>query len=234
MFNKFNLTFCDQHTLSIPLNFINSDDIELLQILITNIINDLQDEYILKKKTDKNKFFVSICLKNMKSYIYIKDLDFYNYLKSRVFIINKPNTPKILKFSKVSVTNIDDKRMANILRCKNLPNEITETDLKLIFREFASDPDTIQYRFIKGNKVEDKYPYVSVDNNNIAFIVFDPDTTDAMFTLLFNKELIIKCGENSITLEFNHSFRTPKDITSELRRRKSIFTTNFKLKEKIA
>lgn len=227
------LSFYDNNTLSIPLDFINSEDLKFLQDLITEIVDELQDDYVLKMKSFKTKFFVSIYLKNKKGYIYVKDKNFYKYLNSMTFMMNKPNIPKMLKFSRVSVNVIDDKRMANILRCRNLPSEITEEDLKNIFKDFASDPDTIQIRFIKGNRVPDTFPYVSVDKNNIAFIVFDPETTDARFALLLNRELTINIGDNSYELKFNHSFRTEKDITSELRRRKTIFQQNFKLKEPI-
>lgn len=217
----------DEHTLEIPVDFINSKSAYQIQTIVTEIVRELQDGYVSSKCKQRSEFFVSASVEKSKSYIFVKDPEFHKYLSSTTFLSAAIDRPKVLKFKKVKLSVADDKHMSNILRCKNLPSSISELDLKRIFRNFASDPDKKQLRFIKGVHVEDTYPFVSVDKNGVAFVVFDPETMDARFALLLNKELTIVSEDGETILEFNHSYRTEKDEKSEMRRRKSAFNKNF-------
>src|SRR5262249_29797658 len=93
-----------------------------------------------------------------------------------------------LGISRAEVYGIDSKFMANILKCKNLPPWITRDDLKVQFAPYASDSKTIHERYIRGAKIEEPYPFVNINADGVAFIIFDPSTRDAQFALHMMKK----------------------------------------------
>jgi hypothetical protein len=108
---------------------------------------------------------------------------------------------------------LDSKFMHNILKAKNIPEWVSERDLKVLFSPFASNT-SIKQRFVKGRKVEECYPFVSIDpERRVAFIVFDPSTTNAQFALHMMKKTLVrrKSPEEEVMLFFSHSFRSDRD-----------------------
>ena len=137
-----------------------------------------------------------------------------------------PNMVEIPEFSyfgvdRAMVVPVDEKFMPNILKCKNVPEWITQADLKAQFSPYADDSQTIQERFVKGRRLEETYPFVNINNDRVAFIIFDNKTTNAQFALHMMKKTVIskKMPDgtvNTFTLVFGHSFRTDRDIMSDI------------------
>ena len=179
--------------------------------------NNLQSEIIVSIK-DRSKAFAF--LSNKDAFIY-----FLNY-SERVVKRDWNNIRRSilseninLKLERAFVVPVEDKYMSNVLKCKDLSEEITESDLFNLFSPFADDSTTLQKRQIKGVDVLKPYPFISIDENRVAFIVFNPERADAQFALIFNKFVTISLEDKNINLEFNHSFRTERDIITEIRRR---------------
>src|SRR5690606_9795322 len=112
------------------------------------------------------------------------------------------------------------KYMPNILKCKNVPAWITKDDLKVQFAPYASDSETVHERVIKGRRVEETYPFVNINDDRVAFVIFDPSTHDAYFALHMMKKTVIgkrlpDGTETRITLIFGHSFRTDRDMIAD-------------------
>lgn len=131
-------------------------------------------------------------------------------------------------------TPVDPKFMHNILKCKEIPPWVTKEDVKMQFAPYATDSKTLQERFIKGRKVEETYPFVNINDDRVAFIIFDPSTHDAQFALHMMKKTLItkktteckardneRCSSmqgmvNTVTLIFGHSFRTDRDLMADI------------------
>lgn len=131
--------------------------------------------------------------------------------------------PEIAYFSvdRAMSTPVDTKFMANILKCKEVPSWITKEDLKMQFTPYATDSTTLQERFIKGRRTEETYPFVNINDDRVAFIIFDPSTHDAQFALHMMKKTVIKKKKsdgswNVATLIFSHSFRTDRDLMADI------------------
>jgi hypothetical protein len=132
-----------------------------------------------------------------------------------------------LSVNRAMVSSLDPKFMHNILKCKDIPVYITKDDLKVQFSPFASDSKTFQERFIKGRRISETYPFVNISVDNVAFIIFDPRTHDAQFALhMMKKTIIRKKLDNDtmkqVTLIFGHSYRTDRDITTDLNQKPRI------------
>lgn len=150
---------------------------------------------------------------------------------------NKPDfDPNLIKVEEYFYLNIDragakpvdPKYMPNILRCTNVPSWVTPLDLKMRFKMFATDSVTMHERSIKGRKIQEQYPFININAENIAFVIFDPSTYDAYFALhMMKKTVIIKSnnqgGTNTCTLVFTHSFRTDRDIMTTLGRMPKVY-----------
>lgn len=119
---------------------------------------------------------------------------------------------------------VDQKFMPNILKCKNVPDWVTKEDLKAQFSPYASDSLTLQERHIKGRRVEETYPFVNINDDRVAFIIFDPSTNDALFALHMMKKIVItktlpNKTVNKVVLLFGHSFRTDRDMMADISQR---------------
>jgi uncharacterized membrane protein YgcG len=119
---------------------------------------------------------------------------------------------------------VEPKFMANILKCKGVPPWITKEDLKVQFSPYVSDGETPQERYIKGRRVEETYPFVNINDDRVAFVIFDPSTPDALFALHMMKKTIISkkmpdSSVNKVTLIFAHSFRTDRDMMADISQR---------------
>lgn len=120
---------------------------------------------------------------------------------------------------------VDAKYMPHILKCKNTPLWVTKQDIKREFTPFASNNTIVhssQKRNVKGKLQGETYPYVNINDDRVAFVVFDPDTVDAYFALHMMKKTIIrkKLPDNNIhttVLIFNHAYRTDRDNISHPR-----------------
>lgn len=126
-----------------------------------------------------------------------------------------------LGVDRAMVTPVDPKFMHNILKTQYVPNWITKADLKAEFAPYASDRVTRQERLVKGNRIEETYPFVNINDNRVAFIIFDPSTHDAQFALHMMKKTVIskKAPDGTIhteTLYFGHSYRTDRDSMSQI------------------
>lgn len=131
-------------------------------------------------------------------------------------------------------TAVDSKFMPNILKCSKIPMWVTKEDLKMQFAPYASDPKTLQERFIKGRKVEETYPFVNINDDRVGFVIFDPSTHDAQFALHMMKKTVItkkvpystikettgmpdpEPVSHSVTLIFGHSYRTDRDLMADI------------------
>lgn len=114
------------------------------------------------------------------------------------------------------VTPLDEKFMHNVLKCTAVPDWITAPDLKALFTAYASDSRTEQERFIKGRRMTDTYPFVNINDDRVAFIIFDAQTTNAQFALHMMKKTLVKKANKEITLVFGYSCRTGRDIMSDI------------------
>lgn len=131
--------------------------------------------------------------------------------------------PKIayLTVDRAKVPILDTKFMPNILKCKDIPMWVTKEDIKTQFSPYASDSKSIHERFIKGHRVEEAYPFVTINEQCICFIIFDPQTHDGQFCLhMMRKTIITKKTQqntlNTVTLIFGHSFRTDRDMMADI------------------
>lgn len=202
----------DTHTLSCPIDFTNSDDPEEVCQMIRMLINEAYLEFCGQEECE---MYIKLTDTLNKAFIYLTDSNFYRYLTKNKIVNGMVLGPRLLKLSRMSVPVVGDEKMSNILKCKNV--NIDLDIIKARFIPFASDSVTKQTRYIKGTKIQDTYPFVSSDNDNVVFVVFDPDTTDAQFALIFNG--IITIGDD--TLRFEHSWRASKDVKTELKRKRN-------------
>jgi len=131
--------------------------------------------------------------------------------------------PELAYFSvdRAMATPVDSKFMPHILKCKEIPSWITKEDIKAQFAPYVSDSKTPQERFIKGRRIEETYPFVNVNEDRVAFVIFDSKTHDAQFALHMMKKTIInkKMPNNTVettTLIFNHSYRTDRDMMVDI------------------
>lgn len=136
-----------------------------------------------------------------------------------------------LRLDRACVPQVGDNYVSHILKTKGVDEDISEQDLKHLFSIFASDSKTKHKRSVKGTTVFEAYPYISIDSSGVGFVIFDENTTDAQFALLFNRELVfeVPCiireevidnrvkvikrvqGIEKKTLRFNHSYRKDDD-----------------------
>ena len=122
--------------------------------------------------------------------------------------------------NRTKVVPVESNLMPNILKCKAVPTWLDKNDIKREFMPFASDNKTIHSRLIRGQYVEEAYPWVNV-NDGIAFIIFDPSTNDAQFALHMMRKAVFtkrtrEGAENKVTLIFSHSYRTDRDLMAEI------------------
>jgi len=122
------------------------------------------------------------------------------------------------------VKPVEDKFMPNILKCKNVPEWVTKEELKGQFSPYVSDSETFHERYIKGRRVEETYPFVNINDDRVAFIIFDSTTHDGSFALhMMMKTIITKQMPdktvNKVTLIFGYSFRTDRDMMADITQR---------------
>ena len=132
-----------------------------------------------------------------------------------------PSLVEIPKFAyltveRAMVSPVEDGRMANILKCKDVPEWISKNDIREQFIPYASDSFTVHERFIKGCNVQETYPFVNINEQRVAFVIFDPETHDAQFALHMMKKTVIRKNGSTATLIFNHSYCTKRDMMAEI------------------
>ena len=110
------------------------------------------------------------------------------------------------------VETVDDRYSPETLHGTNIPSWVKAEDIKAQFKHFASNSRTVHRRKVKGNFVEDTYPFVSMsepaNGERMAFVTFDRNTHDAQFALLMMRKVEMKNSANKCTIVFNHSFRS--------------------------
>jgi len=133
-----------------------------------------------------------------------------------------------LSVQRAHVSPVEDKFMPNILKCTKIPQWVSKETLKVHFTPYASDSVTTHERFVKGSKIEEAYPWVNINSDRVAFIIFQPNTYDAQFALHMMKKTVInrKSEDGKIiateTLLFNHSYRTDRDAVTEINQKPRI------------
>ena len=137
-----------------------------------------------------------------------------------VSLVEIPTTA-YFNVDRAMVSLVDSKFMPNILKCKDIPSWITKEDLKMQFSPYASDSKTLQERYIKGRRVEETYPFVNINDDRVAFIIFDSSTRDAQFALHMMKKTVISGKLTNgtpvtATLIFGHSYRTDRDVMADI------------------
>ena len=142
----------------------------------------------------------------------------------------KPNfDPKLIEIPELAYFGVDRAMvmptdpmyMPNILRCKSVPLWVNNDDLKIQFAPYANDSKTFQDRLVKGRHTDETYPFVNINQDRIAFVIFDPSTHDAQFALhMMRKTVINKKAEDgsllTVTLLFQHSFKTDRDLMADI------------------
>lgn len=127
--------------------------------------------------------------------------------------------PNILKCNTSFLSTAE----GTMIKCKGLPDWISPRRLKTEFAPYASNL-IHQVRSIKGVGTDTGYPYVNINAERIAFIVFDPDTADALFALAMMRKVVLQHRDArgeiikdqqghpiSATLIFSHSYRADRD-----------------------
>ena len=198
-------------------------------------ISDLEDEYERKLEEERNRHVCPKIPNQLKSLMSLPPfkltLEQIEAKRSKIITENndKPDfNVDLVEVSELAyygvdramITPVDPKFMHNILKSKGVPNWVNEKDLKSLFSPYASDSITVQEKFIKGRRVEETYPFVNINNDGVAFIIFDPNTHDAQFALHMMKKTVvtklIDGFKNTITLIFQHSFRTDRDLMTDI------------------
>jgi hypothetical protein len=110
--------------------------------------------------------------------------------------------------SSAFVYQVEDNLCDNILCARKIPTTINETMLKNFFTPYVSDSKTKVKRRQRGQMVQDTYPFVTINNERIAFVTFDPKTNDAQFALLMTKKVEMNDAGKPVTLIFTHSYKT--------------------------
>jgi len=80
----------------------------------------------------------------------------------------------------------------NIIKSTNIPEDITIADLNDKFYPFVSNHDAIYKRKLNGKMIEHRYPYIVINNDRTAFIIFEENTDDAKFAIHMSKKTYIK------------------------------------------
>jgi hypothetical protein len=168
--------------------------------------------------------------------------------KDKIIMLNKDkegfsesmvNVPdhSFLTISPAMANPLEDKFVANILKAKDVPSWVTNSDLKMRFAPYSSNSKTIVDRIVKGRHFQETYPFININSDGIAFVIFDPSTHDAQFALHMVKKLYIskKMSDgttSSATLIFNHSYSTDRDRMSEIIQKPSVISKSEIIKKK--
>ena len=82
--------------------------------------------------------------------------------------------------------DLDQKSIHNVLKCKNVPENVTPDQLKSHFQPFSNDKN---------------FPIVTINEHRVGFIIFDYKTNEARFALNLTRKIVI----NNNTLVFFHA-----------------------------
>lgn len=127
--------------------------------------------------------------------------------------INENGESKKIDIYRSFVTNLDDKINSYTLFSKNIPNYITDTDIKNIFKNYVFD--TFKIKSKGKNKKEESYPAVNITKNRMVFVTFSNRTRDGQFMLQLCKVSKINKKINNEDKEclliFNHSINYNTD-----------------------
>lgn len=80
----------------------------------------------------------------------------------------------------------------HIIKSVNIPENINIEDLNDKFRPLISDSNSRYKRKYKGKITEHEYPYIIINNDRTAFIIFDESSNDARFAIHLAKKTVIK------------------------------------------
>lgn len=124
---------------------------------------------------------------------------------------------------------VEAKYMPNILKAVGVDEWVTKDDLKVLFAPFAHDHTTMHERVVKGHRSNEAYPFVNINEDRVAFIIFDPSTHDAQFALHMMKKTTVRKtqadGTQSVcVLMFGHSFRTDRDIMASINQKPRVIS----------
>jgi hypothetical protein len=99
-----------------------------------------------------------------------------------------------------------------ILKCTNIPHSINAHQLKSILAPYVSDSKSIYHWNVMGTRSDESFPYVYLDTNRVASIIFDNRTRDAQFALFLIKKLKLA---NKVCW-FSHCYVVDKDVSNEI------------------
>ena len=137
--------------------------------------------------------------------------------------VNSDDPVEQITIGRACAPNLEDKFMPNILKSRNVPDFITEKQIKDVFRLYATDNITKHLRVINGKRREDTYPFVNINRNRVVFVTFDPSTNDAAFALHLLKKVAVTNGRSSITLLFGNSYRLDKDMDRKVNDNRQVY-----------
>lgn len=125
---------------------------------------------------------------------------------------------------------VEAKYMPNILKAVGVDDWVTKDDLKVLFAPFAHDHTTMHERVVKGHRSNEAYPFVNINEDRVAFIIFDPATHDAQFALHMMKKTTVRKTQAdgtqlSCILMFGHSFRTDRDIMASINQKPRVISS---------
>lgn len=75
-----------------------------------------------------------------------------------------------------------------VLKSMYLPEHINIDHLKDKFRPYVSDSDSIVRRKYKGKQINDSYPFININSDRTAYIIFDEHTNDGSFAFCMTRK----------------------------------------------
>jgi hypothetical protein len=112
------------------------------------------------------------------------------------------------EFSPAYADEVDKGKLRNVLFACNVPDWVTEEQLKNTMLTYVSDPTKTHRRKVNGKTVEESYPWVTKTPTGLVFVTFDPSTNDAQFARMMVRKLEVRninnANEKSIII-FDHS-----------------------------
>jgi hypothetical protein len=96
----------------------------------------------------------------------------------------------------------------NVLVARDVPEWVTEADMKMFFNLFVTDGKTKIKRKVDGRMIQDTYPFININRTlQKAFITFDPETYDAQFARIMSRKVEFSKGDSqakTCVLFFDH------------------------------
>ena len=162
---------------------------------------------------------------------YNYDVDQLEHVKSLAIDKVLAPTKGYFHISPAYVEDLEEKYCPHILCSRDVPTWIKEEHIKHAFTPYASDSHTIINRKIRGTKFTDTYPFVTINENRVAFVTFDSKTHDAQFALLMMRKVVFtkihKPSSQFSQQSSQQSSQQPPENTENKEQQLLIFTHSF-------